>query len=294
VYIQQVLPDQAAVVTWLTEKRGKGVKLFAPQRGQKARLVQMAAENARLLLDELQLQKMKARDRFQHNVYALQRDLRLKTPPKRIECFDISNIQGSDPVASMVTFVNGKPKKGDYRKFKIRGKDTPDDFAMMAEAVARRYGGSLSASMPMPDLILVDGGKGQLSTALRVLSELSLSHVPLAALAKRLDEVYLPGSGEPQNIPRVSSGLKLLQQIRDEAHRFAISFHRTLRKKRTIQSELDQIAGVGPARRSALLKYFGSVKQIREAGVDEIASVDGIATDVAKRIWEHFHFVKTS
>lgn len=292
IYLPVAIHDGEEVQSWLSEKRGKKVKLVIPQRGQKAKIVEMALQNANWLLNELRLQKVKARDALEHNVKALQRDLRLRHPPRRIECFDISNIQGTDPVASMVTFVNGKPKKSDYRKFKIHGKDTPDDFAMMAEAIRRRYSGSLTEKMANPDLILVDGGKGQLSTAVGVLRELSLHDQPIAALAKRLDEVFIPGSPDAQNIPKTSSGLKLLQQIRDEAHRFAVTYHRTLRKKRTLQSELDTVAGVGPARRTALLKYFGSVKQIKEATVDELEMVESIPTEMARRIWEHFHILK--
>ncbi len=286
--------DEEEVKQWLSEKREKAVKLLNPKKGQKAKLVKMALKNARLLLEELKLEKLKAKDFVAHSVKALQRDLRLNDPPLRIECFDISNIQGTDPVASMVTFVNGRPKKSDYRKFKIRVKETPDDFAMMAEAVERRYRGSLASKLDSPDLILVDGGKGQLSAAEQVLSKLNKTGQPIAALAKRLDEVFVPGASEAQNIPKTSSGLKLLQQIRDEAHRFAVTYHRTLRKKRTIQSELDTVPGVGPNRRAALVKYFGSVKNVKEATVDELAAVEGIPVDVAERIWKHFHFMKTA
>ena len=284
--------DAEEVKQWLSEEREKAVKLLNPKKGQKAKLVKMALKNARLLLEELKLEKLKAKDFVAHSVKALQRDLRLKDPPLRIECFDISNIQGTDPVASMVTFVNGRPKKSDYRKFKIRGKETPDDFAMMAEAVERRYRGSLANKLDSPDLILVDGGKGQLSAAEQVLCKLKKTDQAIAALAKRLDEVFVPGASEAQNIPKTSSGLKLLQQIRDEAHRFAVTYHRTLRKKRTIQSELDTVPGVGPNRRAALVKYFGSVKNVKEATVDELAAVEGIPVDVAERIWKHFHFMK--
>ena len=284
--------DAEEVKQWLSEEREKAVKLLNPKKGQKAKLVKMALKNARLLLEELKLEKLKAKDFIAHSVKALQRDLRLKDPPLRIECFDISNIQGTDPVASMVTFVNGRPKKSDYRKFKIRVKETPDDFAMMAEAVERRYRGSLANKLDSPDLILVDGGKGQLTAAVQVLSKLNKTGQPIAALAKRLDEVFVPGASEAQNIPKTSSGLKLLQQIRDEAHRFAVTYHRTLRKKRTIQSELDTVPGVGPNRRAALVKYFGSVKNVKEATVDELAAVEGIPVDVAERIWKHFHFMK--
>jgi excinuclease ABC subunit C len=291
IYLPSEVEDIQEVQDWLSEKRDNKVKLVIPKKGQKAKLVDMGLKNARLLLQELKLEKLKAKDYIPHNVKALQRDLRLKKPPRRIECFDVSNIQGTDAVASMVTFINGKPKKSDYRKFKIRVKETPDDFAMMAEAVRRRYSGTLSSKLDRPDLILVDGGKGQLSAALGVLAQLQINDQPIAALAKRLDEVFIPGASDPQNIPKTSSGLKLLQRIRDEAHRFAVAYHRTLRKKRTTQSLLDTIPGIGPARRTALVKYFGSVKSLREATVDEIEIVDGINSDLAKKVWEHFHFV---
>ncbi len=291
VYLPVEIEEMSTIQTWLSDKKGGRVRLFVPKKGQKAKLVQMAQKNARLLLEELRLQKLKSKELVHHNVKALQRDLHLSRAPKRIECFDISNIQGSDPVASMVTFVNGKPRKRDYRKFKIRSQTTPDDFLMMAEAIRRRYGGSLAESMPMPDLVLVDGGKGQLSAAEKVLKELGLAKQPLAALAKRLDEVFLPGLSASQNIPRTSSGLKLLQQMRDEAHRFAVTYHRTLRKKRTLTSELDAIPGVGPERRTALLKYFGSVKGVREATVDELEMVNLVSSEVARQVWEHFHIV---
>jgi len=289
IYLPTQVDEMESIENWLARKRGGRVGLVVPQRGQKAKLVQMTRRNAELLLDELKLQKLKSKDFLHHNVKALQRDLRLSHPPKRIECFDISNIQGSDPVASMVTFVGGKPRKSDYRKFKIKSKTTPDDFAMMAEAIRRRYAGSLAKKMDTPDLVLVDGGKGQLSVAHKVFDELGAVNQPLAALAKRLDEVYLPGIPDPQNIPRTSSGLKLLQQIRDEAHRFAVTYHRTLRSKRTLRSDLDAIPGVGPERRALLLKTFGSVAAVREATVDELEMVENISANLARDIWEHFH-----
>lgn len=291
IYLQCEIAEMDKVEDWLQERRAGSIKLIVPQRGQKAKLVQMAQQNAAHLLEELRLQKLKVRNYVAHSVQALQRDLRLKRPPKRIECFDISNIQGTEPVASMVTFVNGKPKKRDYRKFKIRSKQTPDDFAMMAEAVRRRYSGTLAEKLDAPDLILVDGGKGQLSSALKALHGINKTDLPIAALAKRLDEVFVPGASAPQNIPKTSSGLKLLQQVRDEAHRFAVTYHRTLRSKRTLQSELDVVPGIGPARRKALVRYFGSVKNLREANADEIQMVDGISPELAERIWRHFHFV---
>ncbi|MCG8605515.1 helix-hairpin-helix domain-containing protein, partial [bacterium] len=291
IYLPTETSEWVEIQEWLSEKRSGRVRLLTPKKGQRAKLVSMGQKNAQLLLDELKLQKLKAKDYLAHNVKALQRDLRLERPPKRIECFDISNIQGTDPVASMVTFVNGKPKKSDYRKFKIRAKSTPDDFAMMAEAVTRRHSGSLTQAMEPPDLTLIDGGKGQLSSVERVFEKLGMEDKPLAALAKRLDEVFVPGVSEAQNIPKTSSGLKLLQQIRDEAHRFAVTYHRNIRRKRTTQSAVDAIPGVGPARRKALLTHFGSVKILREASVDEIELVDGVPPALAKKIWQHFHFV---
>ncbi len=291
IYLPVEIPETEPVEKWLSEKAERSVKLIHPKIGQKAKLMEMGMKNAHLLLEELKLQKLKQKDYIPHNVKALQRDLRLKNPPRRIECFDISNIQGTNPVASMVTFVNGKPKKSDYRRFKIKVKETPDDFTMMAEAVRRRYSGSLSEKLELPDLILVDGGKGQLSTALGVLTQLQRTDIPIVALAKRLDEVFVPESPDAQNIPKTSSGLKLLQQIRDEAHRFAVTYHRLLRRKRTIQSAVDAIPGVGPARRRALIKHFGSVNSLREATIDEIEMVTGITQELARRIWEYFHFV---
>ncbi|MDZ7344168.1 MAG: excinuclease ABC subunit UvrC [candidate division KSB1 bacterium] len=291
IYLPSEIPEAEEIQRWLEARRQGRVKLITPKLGEKAKLVEMCAKNARLLLQELMLQKMEAKLKIPHVVAALQRDLRLSQPPRRIECFDVSNIQGTDAVAAMVTFEDGRPKKSDYRKFKLRKKQTPDDFAMMAEAIERRYAGSLSKKMPLPDLILVDGGKGQLNTALAVLQKLDLQ-IPLAALAKRLDEVFVPGSPEPQNIPKTSSGLKLLQQLRDEAHRFGVTFHRALRTKRTTTSELDGIAGIGTARRHALIKFFGSVEGVRNASVDELILVQGITNNLAQKIWEHFHTVK--
>jgi len=294
IYLSGDIEDKAEIEAWLSERRGGKVRLVIPKRGEKANLVEMALKNARLLLQELKLQKMQAKDFVPHSVRALQRDLRLKKPPRVIEAFDISNIQGTDPVASMVMFVDGQPKKSGYRKFKIRTKSSPDDFAMMAEAVERRYSRLLKEGGPLPDLILVDGGKGQLSTTVRVLEKLGIRDLPVAALAKRLDEVFVPGSPDPQNIPKTSSGLKLLQRLRDESHRFANTFHQQLRRKRTTQSVLDLIPGVGPARRRALIKYFGSVSAIKEATLDEIASVEGIPESLAEQIWKFFHASSSS
>jgi excinuclease ABC subunit C len=281
--------DTAAVQNWLQQKRQDRVTLTIPQRGEKSQLLKMCLNNARLLLQELKLQKLKSADYVAGSVKALQNDLKMTNPPKRIEAFDISNIQGTDPVASMVCFVNGKALKSDYRRFRIQTKSTPDDFAMMREAVGRRYTRLLKEKSPLPDLILIDGGKGQLSAALEALGQIDIKEQPVIALAKRLDEVFVPGIPDPQNIRRDSSGLKLLQRIRDEAHRFAVTYHRKLRKKRTLKSALESVPGIGPAKRNLLIKALGSIAKVKSANVNELVQIDGISQKLAEQIWHHFH-----
>jgi excinuclease ABC subunit C len=243
-----------------------------------AKLVRLTRSNAKFLLDELKIQKMKRADTIPHPVIALQRDLRLVKPPRRIECFDNSNTQGSDPVASMVVFVDGKPRRSEYRKFKIETVTGPDDFASMREVVRRRYARVLEEQGELPDLIVIDGGKGQLSSAMESLTVLGLEGRPMIGLAKRLEDVFLPGKSDPESIPKTSSGLRLLQQVRDEAHRFAITFHRTLRSKRTLRTELDLIDGVGKARAKELLEAFGSVQGVRFATVEQLREIVGEKT----------------
>ena len=281
--------DGPTIRAWLSDKRGETIDLIAPLRGEKAQLLKMCDRNARLLLQEMQLQRENTQDYTAGSVKALQRDLFMEIPPVRIEAFDISNIQGTDPVASMVCFVNGKAHRSDYRHFRIRSKSTPDDFAMMREAVSRRYSRLQKENQPFPDLVLIDGGKGQLSAALEALQSLGVSSQPIVALAKRLDEVFVPGESESRTIRRDSSGLRLLQRLRDEAHRFAITHHRSLRKRRTLVSELESIPGVGSARRDALIKSLRSVKRIKEAGLEEIEAVSGISPRLAATIWNYYH-----
>jgi len=270
--------------------REQKVDLVIPQKGNKKKLLGMVQRNARLHLDEIKLDRLKKRlDYVPHNVTTLQKDLHMEHPPHRMECFDISNIQGSDPVASMVCFLDGSAKKSEYRIFKIRSRQTPDDFAMIREAVFRRYKRVKDEQTSMPDLIIVDGGKGQLSAAYGALEELELTSIPIISLAKRLEEVFLPGFSEAQNIARTSSSIKLLQQIRDEAHRFAVTHHRKQRKKRTLTSELTTIPGIGEQRRIQLLKYFGSLKKIKEADLEAIKSVPGLPENIAVDIYNHFN-----
>jgi excinuclease ABC subunit C len=203
-----------------------------------------------------------------------------------MECFDISNIQGTDPVASMVVFVDGKPRKSEYRKFKIRSVAGPDDFASMREVVRRRLSRLQEEQQPLPDLIVIDGGKGQLSSAVEVLRDLDLQGQPVIGLAKKLEEIYVPGRSDPEILPKASTSLRLLQRIRDEAHRFAVSYHRSLRSKRTLQTELDLIKGIGKKRAGELLEAFGSVQGVRFATVDQLADIVG--TTVAERVKEYF------
>jgi excinuclease ABC subunit C len=194
-------------------------------------------------------------------------------------------------VASMVCFVDGKPKKSEYRRFKIKTKDTPDDFAMMREVVKRRYSRLINEKKKLPDLIMIDGGKGQLSSALGVLIELGIQNQQIIGLAKRLEEVFFPGISDAQMLQHTSSSLRLMQQVRDEAHRFAITFHRERRRKRTITSELDKIEGVGPQRRKHLLKTFGSIKRIKELSADELAEKGEIPKTIAQNIYKHFNTI---
>jgi len=260
---------------WLTQKADKNVKIFIPQRGTLRSLVKMCKENAVLQLKEIQIQKMKNEGHIPYPVSALQRDLRLKNLPKKIECFDISNLQGTDTVASLVVFEDGKPKKSLYRKFLIKDVVGPDDFSSMREVISRRYSRLQQEGQPLPDLIMVDGGKGQLSSAVEILDSLGFQNYNIIGLAKRLEEVFFPGNSDPESIPKTSSGLKLLQQVRDEAHRFAITFHRARRSKRTIKSELTDIKGIGPSTAQKLLKELGSLSAVKEAGADKIAEIIG-------------------
>lgn len=291
IFLPFELEDADLLAQWLSNRRNRRVQIEIPRIGVKARLVRLARQNADLLLGELKLQKSK-RDFVHHALKSLQRDLGLPRPPKRIEAFDVSNILGRDAVASMVCFINAKPAKSEYRRFKIRTVEGSDDFAMMGEAIQRRYKRVLEEKKPLPDLILVDGGKGQLNRAVQTLKGLGLRKIPAAGLAKRLEEVFLPGFSDLQNVPRNSSSLKLLAHLRDEAHRFAVEYHRSLRKKRTLSGELDAVPGVGPARKKALLRHFGSLEKLKQADAEAIARVPGISETLAQQILLHLHSEK--
>ncbi|KPL02223.1 MAG: hypothetical protein AMJ73_09040 [candidate division Zixibacteria bacterium SM1_73] len=280
---------QEMIQDWLSSKREGKVRFLIPQRGEKVKLLEMATYNAQLSLDELLLQKSEAKRKIPQVIKSLERDLYLSVPPRKIAAFDISNLGPSDAVGSLVFFEDGHPKKSQYRRFKIKTVQGQDDFAMMGEVVKRYFTRLTEEKKEFPDLVLVDGGKGQLSATVQTLNTLSIKNQNVIALAKRLDEVFLPGKSHSLMIPKGSASLKLLQRIRNEAHRFAIDYHRKLRKKRTIKSELDRISGVGPTRRKILLKQFGSVKRIKGASLEELLQTEGINKRVAENIYKYFH-----
>ena len=287
VLVSAELENAPMLEQWLRERSGMAVSVASPKIGEKAKLMNMCRANARYVLDEILIQRHKTEDFIPRSVQALQRDLHLARPPRRIECFDISHLQGAETVASMVMFLDGKPRKSEYRKFKIETVAGVDDFAAMREVVKRRYTRVLEEHSPLPDLVVIDGGKGQLSSAVEVLRALGLPSQPVIGLAKRLEEVFLPGESLPMNVPKTSSGLKLLQRIRDEAHRFAIEYHRARRTKATLQTELEEIEGVGPKRAALLLETLGSVRAVQNATAERLAEV--IGWSAANNVCEYFH-----
>ena len=300
ILLQEEIEDAAIIQDWLRGKRGAKVSLRVPKRGRKKGLVRMAAENAAETLAHLQAQWMIDESKGLAALTELQEYLHLESPPARIECYDISDIQGMAATGSMVVFVKGVPRKSDYRRFKIRTVEGADDYAMMREVLRRRFrraekgkGGKLRGTEEaevwalIPDLIVVDGGKGQLNAALEVLKEYGLEDLPVVGLAKKREEVFVPGRPDPIVLPRHSQALFLLQRIRDEAHRFAIGYHRRLRRERSLASILEEIPGIGPKRRRSLLKRFGSIEAIREATVEELAAVEGMNRPAAEKVKEY-------
>lgn len=287
IILEEELQNSKFIIECLESKRRDQVSLLIPKGEKMKELLKMSKKNGEYLLNEFLLLKIKQKDFIPNSLKSIQRDLRLTSPPRRIECFDISHIQGSETVASMVQFVDGKPKKGEYRRFKIETSEENkiDDFASMREVVFRRYNRIKNEELLFPDLIIIDGGKGQLSSAMESLEKLELK-IPIISLAKRLEEVFLPNESDPFQIPRTSSSLRIFQQIRDEAHRFAVTYHRLLRDKRTLQTELDLINGVGKKKAKELLETFGSVQGVKFATTEQIEEVVG--EKIAERIKEYF------
>ena len=305
--------DRSAIQAWLKEKRKGAVTITTPKRGEKLRLVEMVKQNAREVLEQQRIKWLSDSQKTQLALEEIQEALNLAAPPYRMECYDISNTQGTNSVGAMVVFEGGRPKPSEYRRFKIKTVEGPNDFASHQEMLRRRFrrqahhaqeiadeyaeaeqeqNGSVEREMPlehewrMPDLIIIDGGKGQLSAAMEVLQELHID-VPTVGLAKENEEIFIPGSSEPIILPRSSQGLYMVQRIRDEAHRFGITYHRKLRSERTFKSVLDEIPGIGPKRKQALMKHFGSVRAISAASIDDLASLQGMTRDAAEKVKEY-------
>jgi excinuclease ABC subunit C len=290
--------DTEALEQFLSERRGSRVEVRTPERGEKKRLQQLAAQNARVALESDVIQAEQKRLRRVEALEELRETLNLESLPLRIECYDISNIQAESPVGSMVVFQDAVPKKAHYRKFGVRHLEAgPDDFAAIEEVVSRRFarlgdvaGADYDESFAgMPNLVVIDGGKGQLSAALSAMQAYDLPRVAVISLAKRAEEVFVPGRPDPIVLPRESPGLQLLQRVRDEAHRFALGFHRQRRETRARGSIFDYLVGVGPARRRALLRHFGSAERLLEATREELEGVPGVPAKTARSIYAQLH-----
>lgn len=281
-----ILEEQALLADWLSGSKGSRVAVETPKRGTKKDIVNMAIGNASLVLEEQAAKIQSRNEQTEGAVDELGQYLGLAKRPDRMECFDISHIQGSETVASMVVFEGGMPKKDDYRRYKLKTVEgKPDDFRSMQEVVGRRY---RDASGPLPDLIIIDGGKGQLSSALEIIRGAGLTDVPVVGLAKEFEHIFQEGCSEPLILPRHSQALYLIQRIRDEAHRFAITYHRKLRAKRNLVSVLDHVDGIGAKRRKALWEAFGNLNKIKEASVEEMAAVPGMNLPAAQAVYDFF------
>jgi excinuclease ABC subunit C len=281
----QHVPDSIdELMVWLKEKRGKKVKIISPQKGEKAKQVRLAYQNAKLLLGEWIINKQKRKDLIPKMIQQLQDDIQLKSPPRKIECFDISHLGGTNTVASMVCFIDGKPRKSNYRKYNIKSVDGIDDFASIREVVFRRYKRVKEEGSGLPDLIVVDGGKGQLSMGVSALRELGLDYVPIISLAKKLEEVFMPGYPDPQSIHKQSPGLILLRQLRDEAHRFAITFQRQKRNKSVSESVFIDIKGMGEKKVQKLLSKYKDIEIIASKLDQDLAKELSISKAVAKEV----------
>ncbi len=293
--LQHPVDDRAEIEEWLSAKRGSRVRTHVPVRGNKRRLVKIVAENAEQGRRQMKVRQLAAPAALAEALAEVEKELRLPGTPSRLEGYDISNIQGREAVGSMVVFDEGRPKPSLYRRFRIRTVAGANDYAMLQEVLRRRFkrlrqGGGDSATPDawtvLPDLILIDGGKGQLNAAVDAMAEMEIESVPVASIAKEHEEVFLPGQRQPVILPGNSPGLHLLQRLRDEAHRFAIGYHHKIRRRNAFDSTLDAIPGIGPRRKRALLRQFGSVRAIREAPEEELATAKGMSPALARKIKE--------
>ncbi|HEY8731358.1 MAG TPA: excinuclease ABC subunit UvrC [Candidatus Limnocylindria bacterium] len=299
IVVPEAIPDAPTFVAFAEEKRGTRVELHVPKRGKKRRLIELAVRNAQDALEQERVRWLADKGKTETALAEVQRALGLEGPPKRIECFDVSHVQGTNVVSSMVVFEDGRPAKQQYRRFRAKLSDRNDDFANMRDTLRRRFARSIVRSgpagpasnephstdaWPVPDLVILDGGKGQLAEGIGALSDAGLLQIPIAALAKEREELFVPGRPDPIVLPQRSQGLFLVQRIRDEAHRFAVTYHQQLRGKRAVRSVLDDIQGVGPAKKRALLRKFGSVKGLRDATEADLAGVAGVGPALAERI----------
>ena len=276
--------DEKELLTWLKGRRGGTVRFLFPQRGEKVKELRITAQNAKLLLGEWIISRKKRKEQVPKMLTQLQEDLSLETPPRRIEAFDISHLGGTNTVASMVSFIDTRPRKKEYRKFNVKTVSGIDDFAAMREVVFRRYKRAKEEQGSLPDLVLIDGGKGQLSMAVSALRELGLDYIPIVGLAKKLEEVFMPGNPDAQTIHKQSPGLILLRRIRDEAHRFAITFQRQKRNKQMVHSMFGEIPGVGKKRLEKLLQAFDGPAAITQLTPEVINGETGIPVKIAKEI----------
>jgi len=289
ILLQHPVDEPVVLSQWLEQQRGSRVKLQVPRRGAKKKLVDTVAENAAQGLQLALAKEMKA-EVISSGLQELKQRLRLPKMPRRIECYDVSNIQGALAVGSMVVLEKGWPKPAYYRRFRIKTVSGADDYAMIQETLRRRFKRGLTGEGTwaiMPDLVIIDGGKGQLNTALELRQDLGLDSIPMVSLAKENEEVFIPDDPKPVYIAKDSPALHILQRARDEAHRFAISYHQKLRHKETITSILDNIPGIGPRRKKALLKKFGSIQAIKEASTEELSQTEGITSAIAQKVKEY-------
>ena len=290
ILLQHHPDDFFTLERWLSDRGGREVRLRVPLRGAKRKLVDMVAENARQSLEYMLLGRMTAARATSAALEEIKKALKLPRLPKRIECYDISDISGKSAVGAMVGFEEGEPRKEHYRRFRIKTVGGTDDYAMMQEVLMRRFKkvGEFEDTWAItPDLVLIDGGRGHLNAAVDVIKSAGSENIAVASIAKENEEIFRPGMAEPIVLPRDSAALRMLQFIRDEAHRFAIGYHRKVRGRESVKSALDNVPGIGPKRKKALLRKFGSVKAIKEASTEDIAAVPGMTRVLAAKIKEY-------